>query len=79
MFSRAVVVMSLAGHSRTSLTPPRLDWRQGSLARIVSRPPRLEHDGEPTGIATDSRTTPVALLSQGYLYLGGQCEGIFDI
>jgi len=74
-----LVIVTLAGHDRISLDRALLDSLPIPLARIFSHPPRLEQDGGPTGITADSRTAPAAFLSQGYLYLGGQCEGFFSI
>ena len=78
MCSQAIVARGLATRCRVSLATALLDRLRGLLARIFSRPPRLEHDGGPSGITADSRTTPAAFLSQGYLLLGGQCEIVFD-
>jgi hypothetical protein len=78
MCSQTILALSLTTHPRVSLSAALNDRLRGSLARILSHPPRLEQDGEPTGITSDSRTTPAAILSQGYLLLGGQCEVFFD-
>ncbi len=78
MCSRTILGSTLAGFSRVSLSAALLDRLRGSLARIFSRPPRLEHDGGPSGITADSRTTPAAILSQGNLLLGCQGEVFFD-
>ncbi len=78
MCSQTILGLNLAIHSLVSLSAALNDRLRGSLARIFSRPPRLEHDGRPSGITADSRTTPAAFLSQGYLLLGGQCEIVFD-
>ena len=72
MCSQTIVALLIAEHCRVSLAAARFDWRCCSLARIFSRPPRLELDGEPTGIASDFRVTPVTSLSQRNLLLG--CE-----
>jgi len=79
MCSQAILDAGLATLVRVSLATALLDRLRGSLARIFSRPPRLEHDGGPSGITSDSRTTPATILSQGSLLLGCQCEVFFSM
>ena len=68
------VVEQFCSEERVSLAAALFDAPRDSLARIMFNSPRLEQDGERSGIATGSRVTPAASLSQGYLFLGSHCE-----
>ncbi len=50
-----------------SLATALPDRLRRSLVRILFNSPRLEQDGERSGIVTDIRATPAAPLSPGYL------------